>query len=322
MLINDENQIIEFDEFETKLQEFKNQYDDVVYDLTVPEQEKKARSDKYTIGKIVSALDSKHKELKAPLKARTDLIDGRRKEIKDKLLEVQGKIKSQINAHEKVIEEHAEKLQSMVDAILAHVDLDSTGSGIIKDRLESINHIVIDDTYEDRKADATLAQVETIKELETMLSDRIKYEKEQAELENLRKEKEERERAEREEQIRKDAEEKAKHDAEAKIEEANRQKEKAEQAVIRAEEEKELAIEQAAKEERERIEHEQKLKDEQEEAERKKIETNKAKTAHRKKVQNQSIDSICLYLNIDKQDALDLVKAIDEGIIQNITINY
>ena len=60
--------IVEFDEFAGKLAEFRQRYDGVVYDLAVPEQEKQARSDRYAIGKVVSALDAKHKELKEPLK--------------------------------------------------------------------------------------------------------------------------------------------------------------------------------------------------------------------------------------------------------------
>ena len=102
--------IAEYSEFEAKMAEFKKTYDNVVYDLTDPVHEKKARSDKYSIGKVISALDKKHDEIKAPLKAQVDLIDGERKRIKDELLGVQDKIKSQIKAHEDAIREHAEML--------------------------------------------------------------------------------------------------------------------------------------------------------------------------------------------------------------------
>jgi len=202
-----ENKIVEFDEFESKLIEFKKKYDNVVYDLTDPEQDKLARSDKYSIGKIISSLDSKHKELKAHLKARTDLIDGRRKDIKDELLIVQRKIKGQIEAHEQAKEDLAEKLQCMVNEILEHGEFEhfsNPDSHVLNNRLKSIRCYVADDKYEDRKADATLALIETTKQLETMLEAALKSEKE------------ERERADREEKIRKEATEKATRDTQIK----------------------------------------------------------------------------------------------------------
>lgn len=59
-----DNPIAEFKEFDKQLSEFLSQYDGVVYDLTDPKQEKTARSDKYAIGKAISALDARHKEIK------------------------------------------------------------------------------------------------------------------------------------------------------------------------------------------------------------------------------------------------------------------
>ncbi len=312
-----ENQIVEFDEFELKLNEFKEKYDDVVYDLTVPEQEKQARADKHSIGKVLSKLDSAHKALKAPLKARTDLIDGRRKEIKDQLISVQGKIKEQIDVHEQAKEEHAGMLQNKVDYIRIMLEFTNgmeTPASKIAERLEQVKEFNIDDSYEDRKADATLAQIETLKELETMLADRIKYESEQAELEKLRKEKEERERADREEEIRKGAEDKAKREAEElakiakkeeaareaqsarraqdEIDDARRKQEEAETAKIRAEEENKQAEEDAANEESEKIKREQAENERQEKVKREaeeKAEREKRETA--KKAQQEIDDA-------------------------------
>ena len=204
--------VAEFVEFETKLQEFKEKYIDVVYDLDDEDQGKQARSDKKEIGVVISALDSTHKRKKAPLKAEVDLLDGERKRIKDDLLGVQLKIKSQIEEHERKIQEHAEMLQDKVDAIRYHAEVgdmhiptNQLSAADLKERLVMIKSLDVDDSYEHRKADATLAQIDTIKTLEGLLTDRLKHEEEQAELERLRTEAAARAQAEREEQIRKEA---------------------------------------------------------------------------------------------------------------------
>src|SRR3990167_280480 len=126
--------IVEFDEFAGKLAEFRQRYDGVVYDLAVPEQEKQARSDRYAIGKVVSALDAKHKELKEPLKRQTDLIDGERKRIKDDLLSIQDRIKSQIETHEAKIAAHEEELQARVEFIRNHAfSVDKARASLIQE---------------------------------------------------------------------------------------------------------------------------------------------------------------------------------------------
>jgi len=183
-----ETAITEFSEFESKLQTFKSKYMDVVYDLSDEEQGKQARSDRLTIGKVIASLDRAHKDLKAPLKEKVDLIDGERKRIKDELLEVQGSIKSQIETHEKEIADHMEMLQGKVDAVCLPDDFDTMSLLTviqIQEFLDNYKSIDVDDTYEHRKADATLAQIETIKNLESRLAVRAKYEEEQDEIQGF-----------------------------------------------------------------------------------------------------------------------------------------
>jgi len=331
--IEDRNRLVEFDEFESKLIEFKDKYDGVVYDLTIPDQDKQARSDRFAIGKIVSALDSKHKELKAPLKAKVDLIDGRRKEIKDQLLDVQDKIKSQIDAHEEALVRHAQKLQNMVDEInlLGVFTWDTTGAPFVPDskeisrRLNIMAMIDVDDSLEDRKPDAALAQMEVAKKLNILLIETIKSEQEAAELTQLRVEKESRERAEREEQIRQEAADKATREAEAAADKAIAEAEKRERAAVeRAAQEKlesELAIKRAAESAREKAKLEQAQKEAKEKAWHDKAEAKKEKLAHRNKIQKKAISSLVL-AGVEKSKAAELVTLIDEGQIQNISIIY
>ena len=322
------NQIIEFNEFESKLAEFKKQYDGVVYDLTVPEQEKQARSDRFAIAKVISRLDEAHKALKAPLKEKVDLIDGERKRIKDDLLSVQDKIKSQIDAHEAKIQDHEEELQRRVDEIRLLVvfqnDLTefpySPDSNEVNNRLAILAKIDVDDTFEHRKADGTLAHVETGKRLNTLLAERLKVEQEAEELERLRKEAEARERADREERIRQEAtaaaEAKAKAEqerAEARIKETEARRvaaeEKAKQdaleAAERAKKEQSEAVARAEKAERERLAKEQAVTQAKAETERKADEARKAKAKHRKKIEGEAID--CLVAEIFYCDSISFL---------------
>lgn len=331
-------EIAEFDEFAGKLAEFRKRYEGVVYDLTIPEQEKQARSDRYAIGKVISALDSKHKELKEPLKRQTDLIDGERKRIKDDLLSIQDKIKSQIEKREADIAAHALALQERVDAIrLLDISPDVILSAQnIQNRIDEVSKIQIDDTYEDRKADAALAMMETKNHLNMLLAARVKYEAEQAELDKLRKEKEARERAEREEQIRKVAEEKAKCEAQAQIEAAERAKKDAEERgriakeaaerrevelKAQAEKQAKVAAERAIQEECARAEKEAAEKAYQAGVTKAKEDAAKAKKSHVAKIDREVMESLDAVL-LDEITVGKVFEAIRDGKITHVTLNY
>jgi len=347
----EENVIVEFNEFESQLIKIEKDYGSRVYDLSDPAQDKAARSDRYKVAQTITALEEVRKDLKSDAQKRVKLVDGEGKKIRDRLETVRDSIKAQIDKRDQEIEDLANKLQSMVDEIreLSVFVYDESGSAFVPDsaevqrRLDIMKNINIDDAYEDRKADATLAQVETIKQLESMLAERQKHESEQAELEKLRKEAEEREKADREERIRKDAEEKAKIEAEAErkaLEEAHEairleDARKALEAANAAEERARLAEEQKAKEiaeaeakvRREAEEKEEKrIKDEaialaEAETKRQAEEAKKAKQAHRAKIHKEAKDSF-IENDIDTNDSTFLVELIKEGKIKNVIVVY
>jgi len=336
-----ETQIVEFDEFEALLVKLENDYGSIVYDLTSPDKEAEARSDRLKVAKTQTAFKKVRLAAKEEAQTRVNFVNGKGKGIDDRMEAVKQNIKGQLDKRDQELAEHAVFLQGKVDAINDAIEtLIKEGSTTedMKSLLKELKNIDIDYSYEDRKADATLAQVESIKKLETMIATRIKYEQERVELEALRKEKEERARAKREEKIRQEAEIKAKNEAEEKaererneaaksaralIEEANRKKEEAELAARRAEEEKQLAVEQAAKEEREKIELEQRLKKEKKETERKETEAKKAKKEHRTKIEREIIQSmVANNLSWDKVPFKGLIKLIADGKIKHLSINY
>ena len=331
--------IAEFNQFDAQMREFKKQYIDVVYDLTDIEQEKRAKADKLAIGKVINKLDSKHKEMKAPLKEKVDSLDGERKRIKDDLLDIQGNIKGQLESHKQKILDHAIMLNNKVLGITELGELDGplTSNGI-KERISTLNSIDIDDSFELRKADATLAKVDTLKLLESLLTDRLKYEEEQAELERLRIEAAERVQKDREEQIRKDAEAKAKADSERERLQAIKDKEQAEKAAKDAIEagkrQKEVAEQKAeeakieAKKQTDKAVQDEKDRREQERlAEIKAVEKREANKTHHAKINNQSAKALVTASKAGEQvitlgQAKLIVTAIAKKEIPNISISY
>ena len=335
-------QIIEFNEFESKLADFKAKYDGIVYDLTDDAQEKQARSDRLSIGKVVSKLDSTHKDLKAPLKAKTDLIDAERKRIKDDLLAVQDKIKGQIAEHERKIQEHAEMLQGKVDEIenLGVFDeLFKYSSTDIKLRFNIADGIDVDDSYEHRKADATLAKIDVIKKLESLFAAAQESEAEQAELDRLRKEAAAREQADREQKIADDAAKAATARAlaaEQAVERAEQEKVEAAAKAVRDQEEAEQrairAADQAKQDQIDAVERERKAAEQREQARisaelaAKAEEAAEAKRREKNRTHRASINNAAVQCFVDggltKVAATAAVKLIAQKKIDSVTISY
>jgi hypothetical protein len=333
------NEITEFKPFETKMMEFKEKYTGIVYDLFDPEQAARAKADKKAIAKVINALDAEHKDLKAPLKARTDLLDHKRKFIKDELLEIKTGIDDQTNKHEFEKVEHDAKLHNMVLAISSLAEFnefETPNSDQLAILLESADSIDVDDSYEHRKADATLAKVDAIKKLEMMLDRPIQREEEKVELVRLQEAEAAHLQAEREEKIRKEAAEKAtieaNYAAQKRIDDAKAAEQKAiddaenakvvsENAAKQAEAKARQQAEQAVEHARERIEREQQI-EAQKSADLKKAEdAKKSKQAHRGKIHGQAKADF-MANGFDDKQATDLVNLIKDGKIKNVIIEY
>lgn len=319
--------IDQFAEFEANMSEFKQRYDGVVYDLDDPKQNRQARSDRLAIGKVISRLDKAHKELKGPLLEQVRVVDGERKRIKDSLLDIQGKIKAQIEQHEARIEAEKQRVQSLIDHITGLAEFDAEpDSSVITARLADLQAINPEaEEYAPRQADATLAHRQVSRTLDIMLADRVKYEAEQAELARLRAEEEARKQAEHEERIRKEAaerekriaEENARKQAEAAkrreqaIEEKKRRaerraKEAEEKSAMmakaakrreaemkkRAEQEAKDAAERAIQEERRRVEEVWRQKEEKRKADEAKAARKAANKRHRAQVRQMALEDL------------------------------
>jgi hypothetical protein len=279
--------IVEFNQFESDLAEYKAKYQDVVYDLTVPAQEKQARSDRLSIGKKVAELDRVHAAVKAPLKAQVDLLDGERKRIKDGLLLIQDRIKSQIAEHDAKIQAIEDGLNARVDAIkaLSIFEFQPTTANV-QERLDTLNAITVDESFAHHAANALLAHKTSLSMLTVALAVATKAEADAAELERLRQESESRERQEREARIAAEATAKAEKAAALKAEQA-------EAARLDAIEQERIATERR-----------------------------EANKKHCAKINNAAADAMVTATGISPEGARLVVSAIVKGSIPAVSIRY
>jgi colicin import membrane protein len=229
-------EIKQFNPFDKELAEFKEKYEGVVYDFTVKKNEKQARSDRFAIGKVVSALDAVHKELKAPLLEKTKLLDSHRKEIKDGLLEIQGDIKAQIEKHEKIEKDRVAAIQDRIDAIkhpaMTFSALNDTKE--IKTALDWVESVRIDDSFAEFQQEALFTKMDAAMALQKVYDERLEIDRVANERAKERRELEEKGRKERDEQIAEQARLDAEEAAAKQISDALTAKKQAEDAAAKA----------------------------------------------------------------------------------------
>jgi len=348
-----ETEIASFSPYETKLIEFEKDYGTRVYDMADPIANSAARSDRLLVAKEQSAFQKVKKAAKKSAQERVNFVNSKGKAIDDRFEVVKQSVKSQIDKHETEIQERADALQSMVDDVLffGAVGEDETSAEIIG-RMDDLEAFVIDDSFENRKADATLAKVDTLAALLEKMGRRTEQEKFEKAAEDLRKtEQEARERkiaedaaeaatleAEAKAAIKRvEAEKQAKIEAEAAERKAKEEKEAAELAAQEAIEEAERKLKEAderadkaAKEEREKIEREQeeqRAKEEKTNAQRlaKQLEEDarKAKKKHRDNIELEALVSLVdSIFELDDAHAEPIIEAIKDGLIKHVSINY
>lgn len=241
-----------------------------------------------------------------------------------------------------------EKLQQRLVGLRALADvIDAAGnylpSADIQDRIQEAKSVVLDDSWQERAAEAGVAKDSTIQQLEASLVVAQKREHEAAELERLRKEAEEKARLEREDAIRREAAEQAKRDAEAKaqaeIDAAARREAEARSATERAEREKIEAQQKAEREAKaaaEKAEHEKNAaiaaeRRRQEEAEsarlaeQKRISDEEARRAadkeHRRTINRQAIADL-IESGVSQEMAEKALIAIASGKVSAVSIKY
>ncbi|HCC8495807.1 TPA: hypothetical protein MM324_000087 [Klebsiella pneumoniae] len=237
--------------------------------------------------------------------------------------------------------------QRLVDLRALSDVIDTAGnylpSADIQARILEAKSVVLDDSWQERAAEAGVAKDSTIQQLEASLVIAQKREHEAAELDRLRKEAEEKARLEREENIRREAAEQAKRDTEAKaqaeIDAAARRESEARAATERAERERieaqqkaereaKAAAEKAEQEKNAAIAAERRRQEEAESArlaEQKRIAEEEARRAadkeHRRSINRQAIADL-IESGLTQEMAEKALIAIASGKVSAVSIKY
>lgn len=238
-----------------------------------------------------SGYEEAKKKSKAVEKDFTELVDSCKANLRAPLDEWIEKDKARVQALEDRVKQITELgMAKMVPA-------PKLESSQYKERMDALNSIEVDESFEELLPEAEEEYVLAKRNLEALYKQAVEEEKEKAELEELRRQKA---KAEREKEV-KEAAERARKEAEEK-----------------AEKEKREAIEKVEREAREKAE---KL-----EAERKAKEAEAKRRAedeeHQRKINNEALASMVAAVPIEESVAKRVLSAIAKGNIKNVSINY
>ena len=286
------------------------------------------------------------KDLVAEEKARIKLVDDDRIQFVKRMYALRDEILAPRDAWEQaekaLVEKHKADIEKIQD--FAHPSILADMSAIrISEQIRMLDVLEICSLFEEFEEQAKIAKYETLEVLRTALTNREKYEAEQAELERLRLAEQARIQQERDAQIAREATEKATREAEEKArleaERVQREKLEAEQREARLKAEKEAALlreeqlkqkaiddakqaehnkQLAIRAERERIEFERLAK---EEAERKAEQARLANVEHMRKINNDVLSAI-VQTGITEEQAKAIIKMIAKNEVPHVKINY
>ncbi|HEG2127682.1 hypothetical protein [Enterobacter bugandensis] len=303
----------------------------------------------HKVARSKTYIDNAGKDLVAELKALPKQIDESRRIVRERLDALKDEVRRPLTEWEDAEKARTEALQQrLVDLRALSEVIDAAGnylpSADIHARIQEAKSVVLDDSWQERAAEAGVAKDSTIQQLEASLEVAQKREHEAAELERLRKEAEEKARLEREETIRREAAEQAKRVAEAKAkaeleaaarreaeekaraELAERQRVEAEQraarekqeAEARAEREKAAAVEaerlKAKQAEDARLAEEKRKADEQAKRE--------ADVKHRKTVGTNIVNALTSHTSLTREQAIEVLTALKDDLIPCAKIHY
>ena len=305
--------VTQYDEFRAKIAEVSTACD-FIPDVTSKEGYDKSKRVALDVGKVLTNLENKRKDLKKESLEFGRMVDSQAKEIAQELESFQlphkaaykelDNLKKEKEAARKA--ELAERVQQI--STLPDVMRDSDSESV-KAAIEDLNNEECLDFYEFTEQ-ALKARKSSLAALSEMFGQKLQQEKEAAELERLRKESAAREQQDREERLIKEALQESERKAQAEKEASAKREQDLKDAAIEAEEKAQRQIaEAAAKEEQiKQLEIAAKLKRE-------------ANEKHCKKIHLEALESF-MDEGFDAHQAAVAVKLIADGLIKNISIEY
>lgn len=337
------------------VEKIKQEARSIYLDVTTEKGRKEIASLAYKIAKSKTYLDKLGKDLSEEWRIKTKQVNEERNYITSELDALKEEIRKPLTDFENKelarVATHKANIVKIEE--LALTDINAT-SAQIKEQINRLNAIAVNESFEEFITLAKVKKEESLKLLTEKFDSTLKRENEQKELEELRRLKAENERKEREERIASEAkeaaeraakerEEKLKREAEQRELKLKQEAELAEKARLKAIEDAEkanilaeqkrieaekLAKEKAEREKQQAIEAERlRIKKEQdaieaEKARLQKIEdAKKANEKHRNAIKKSALQS-CIDAGFEKEIAVSFLKAIDDGKINNVTINY
>ncbi|WP_431642442.1 hypothetical protein [Enterobacter mori] len=301
-----------------------------VPDLSTDKGRKRIASLAAQVSRSKTAVEKPGRDYLKRLKEQPKVVEAELRRFVTECDQLRDEVRRPLTEWEDAEKARTEALQQRLVDLRALSDvIDAAGnylpSADIQSRIQEAKSVVLDDSWQERAAEAGVAKDSTIQQLEASLAVAQKREHEAAELERLRKEAEEKARLEREEAIRLEAAEKATRDAEAKA--------KAEiDAAARREASEKARAEEA---ERQRIETEKRATREKEEAvaaerrrqeeEQQRIADEEARRAadkeHRRTINRQAIADL-IESGLSQEMAEKALIAIASGKVSAISIKY
>lgn len=305
--------VTEYEEFRAKISEVKETCN-FLPDVAHTEGYEKSKRVALDVGKILTNLEGRRKELKQVSLEFGRRVDSQAKDIAAELesfqlphkkayKELDGLKKEREAARKAELAERVDHIATLPE-IMRDAD-----AGSVKAALEGLHNEECLDFYEFTDQ-ALKARKSSITALSEMFGQKLQQEKEAVELDRLRKEAAEREQAEREERLIKEALQASERKAQAEKESAEKREQELKDAAIKAEENARLEIAAAADK---AAQEKQRVIDEQLKRE--------ANTKHVGNIRREAKEAM-VSGGIDEVIAKKIILAISNGAIPHITINY
>ena len=324
--------------------QIKAQVSSIVPDVTTAKGRKEIASLAYKVAQSKSAIDAEGKKLKEQYTVVTNKIDADRKFARDELDAERDRIRQPLTDWENAEKDRVAKHEQAIVEIKNHaLDVQDVDSSLLKSRIEHLENLDVDYSFEEYEEQAKLAKFETLEKLRNALAVREKYEAEQAELEALRTAEIERQQKERDEAIARQAAEKARIEAEQKVQAEREQAEKLaresaeREARLKAEKEaaelREAELKRQAEERKKQAEIDrqnaveaERLRIEQEaqakaEAERKAEEARLANVEHKKAICNEALQGL-VNIGVSEELGKQILQAIHKGEVPHVSIKF
>lgn len=335
----------------------------LVPDITTAKGRKEIASIAHAVARTKTYLDGLGKDQTDKFKEIPKRIDANRKQIRDTLDALKDEVRAPLTQYEAAEEARVAALQSRLARLnelgsSASIEIAAADLQVM---LNEVEQNALDDTWQELLPQATVAKELAAKRLGEALAARLKYEDEQAELEQLRQKQAEQERIDRERLIAEQAAEQARREEENRQrlerEAAQHREQEAQRQALAAREREEQArrdaeaaelarqqaearrIAEAEQAEQRRLQAEAEAKRQAEEAATRAAEQERQRIADEQRLKNEEIASRLadrehrgrinsailmdlMGLGIEEEKAINLIKHIASNKIDHLTINY